>query len=143
MGAYLMMFAAWGIGLPLPLLNLVAAVIYHFVNRRRSRFVAFHSLQSLLSQVPIAAGNAAILAWLVRNLVVSAGFNSEFFVALTFVVLCNVSYVVFSVVGLVHARRGQFYYFPLLGPVVFGRYFGPEAVDLAAAPRHNQPPPGR
>ena len=28
MGAYLMMFAAWGAGLPLPLLNLLAAIIY-------------------------------------------------------------------------------------------------------------------
>ena len=33
MGAYLMMFAAWGAGLPLPLLNLVAAIIYFFINK--------------------------------------------------------------------------------------------------------------
>ena len=35
MGAYLMMFAAWGVGLPLPLLNLVAAIIYFFTNKKR------------------------------------------------------------------------------------------------------------
>jgi hypothetical protein len=40
MGAYLMMFAAWGAGLPLPLLNLIAAVIYFFINKKQSRFVA-------------------------------------------------------------------------------------------------------
>jgi len=34
MGAYFMMFAAWGIGLPLPFLNLVAAGIYYGLHRR-------------------------------------------------------------------------------------------------------------
>ena len=37
MGAYLMMFAAWGARLPLPLLNLLAAVIYFFTNKKPSR----------------------------------------------------------------------------------------------------------
>ena len=32
-----MMFAAWGAGLPLPLLNLLAAVIYFFTNKKPSR----------------------------------------------------------------------------------------------------------
>ena len=50
MGAYLMMFAAWGVGLPLPLLNLLAAIIYFFTNKKTSRFVSFHAYQSLLKQ---------------------------------------------------------------------------------------------
>jgi len=65
MGAYLMMFAAWGLGLPLPLLNLLAAVIYHMVNRKKSPFVAFHSLQSLLTQVMVSLLNAGLIAWTV------------------------------------------------------------------------------
>ncbi|MEX2597058.1 MAG: hypothetical protein WEC59_09050, partial [Salibacteraceae bacterium] len=46
MGAYLMMFAAVASALPLPVINLIAAIIYYYVNRRKSRFVHFHSLQS-------------------------------------------------------------------------------------------------
>ena len=34
MGAYLMMFASLAIGLPIPLVNLIASVIYFLVNRR-------------------------------------------------------------------------------------------------------------
>ena len=49
MGAYLMMFAAVAVGLPLPIINLIAAVVYYFVNRKKSRFIHFHCLQSLLS----------------------------------------------------------------------------------------------
>ena len=33
MGAYFMMFATAAMGLPLPILNLVAAIIYYYVNR--------------------------------------------------------------------------------------------------------------
>ena len=52
MGAYLMMFAAVAIGLPLPIINLIASFIYYYINRKKSRFIHFHSLQSLLSQIP-------------------------------------------------------------------------------------------
>ena len=45
MGAYMMMFVTWAIGLPLPFLNIIAAIIYHFMNKKESRFVAFHSFQ--------------------------------------------------------------------------------------------------
>ena len=42
MGAYLMMFAALAAGLPLPIINLIAALIYYFTNRAKSRFIEFH-----------------------------------------------------------------------------------------------------
>jgi hypothetical protein len=44
MGAYLMMFAAHAIGLPLPIISLVAAIIYLYLNRKTSRFV--HCIRS-------------------------------------------------------------------------------------------------
>ncbi len=49
MGAYLMMFAALAAGLPLPIINVIASLIYYFVNRKKSPFVHFHCLQSFLS----------------------------------------------------------------------------------------------
>jgi len=50
MGAYLMMFAAFAVVLPLPVVNLIAALIYYFINRKKSRFIHFHCLQSFLSK---------------------------------------------------------------------------------------------
>jgi len=46
MGAYLMMFATAALGLPLPILNLVAAIVYYYVNRDKGKFVQFHMLHS-------------------------------------------------------------------------------------------------
>lgn len=52
MAAYLMNFAAWGAGLPMPTLNLIASAIYYLINRKKSRFVAFHCFQAFTSQLP-------------------------------------------------------------------------------------------
>ncbi len=67
MGAYLMMFASLAIGLPIPLLNLVASVIYFFVNRKAGPFVAFHALQALPHHIPVVLLNAGVIGWLVGN----------------------------------------------------------------------------
>lgn len=142
MGAYLMMFAAWAFGLPLPLLNLVAALIYFYVNRKVSRFVAFHSLQSLLSQVPVSLLNVAVLAWLIGILVTGLLFSPRFFAALALAALANVLYLVFSVVALARARRGQYYYMPVFGRVAFARCYGPRAAALRKDLPPNRPPQG-
>ena len=86
MGAYFMMFAGLGLGAPLPLINLVASVVYWAIHRRKSRFVAFHSLQSLLEQIPVTLFNAGLIAWLLVILFTDLVFPREFWVALVFVV---------------------------------------------------------
>ena len=48
-----MMFVTAAFGLPLLILNLVAAIIYYIVNRSKGRFVHFHTLQSLYSLIPV------------------------------------------------------------------------------------------
>jgi uncharacterized Tic20 family protein len=142
MGAYLMMFAAWAVGLPLPILNLIAAVIYFYVNKKTSRFVAFHSLQSLLSQIPVTLINVVLIVWLVRILFTGMTWTTGFFTYLIVMVLCNVLYVIISIVALGRAKKGNFFYFPFFGRVAFGRYFGPNAVPLAKPVNENRPPEG-
>ena len=67
MAAYLMMFASLAIGLPIPLVNLIASFIYFFVNRKSSPFVAFHSLQALLTHVPVVLLNAGLVGMAHRH----------------------------------------------------------------------------
>ena len=142
MGAYLMMFAAWGIGLPLPIINLVAAVIYFFVNRRRSRFVAFHGLQSLLSQIPVTVVNVIAVVGVVRNVWLELPFASEFRGYLIFAGVVNVAYIALSLIALGHARRGRFFYLWWAGRYAYQRYFGPGAVALDRTEEPNRPPAG-
>jgi uncharacterized membrane protein len=144
MGAYLMMFASLAIGLPIPLVNLIASVIYFFVNRKSSPFAAFHSLQALLTHVPVVLLNAGSVGWLVGILVSQAGFHGAFFWYLFFAILVNIAYIVWSIVALVHARKGRFFYMPVVGRFCFNRYYGPRAEKRRAPPRRweNKPPEG-
>ena len=143
MGSYLMMFASLAIGLPIPLVNLIASVIYFLVNRKTSHFVAFHALQALLTHIPVVLLNAGLVAWLVTALVTAAGFHPEFFRYLFFTVLVNLAYIVWSIVALVHAHKGRFFYMPLIGRLCFGRYYGHRA-EARREPRRweNKPPEG-
>lgn len=141
MGAYFMMFAAWALGLPLPLLNLLAAGIYYGLNRRQSRFTAFHSLQSLLSQVPVTIVHAGLVFWLVRNLVIQAPFTRAFWLYLGFSGILNLVYLLLSIVALTRAYRGNFFYFPVFGTIAFDRWYGPDAPpDTERGQRPNLPP---
>jgi uncharacterized membrane protein len=130
MGAYLMMFAAMGAGLPLPLINLLAAVIYYYINKKKSRYVAFHAYQSLITQIPISVLNAGLLFWLLRILLMTSPvFNSSFFIYLSFAGLWNLIYMVLSIVASVKARRGHLYYMLLFGPIAFNRFYGKIALE--------------
>ncbi len=140
MGAYLMMFAALGVGLPLPVLNLVAALIYYFLNRKTSDFVGFHALQSLLSQIPVTLFNLAVVIWLVRIVVTDLVFPTPFFVLLAAMGLANIVYISFSIVAMVRARKGLFYYMPVFGRVAFVKHYIRRTTPKPAGT--NAPPEG-
>ncbi|HUI69835.1 MAG TPA: DUF4870 domain-containing protein [Spirochaetia bacterium] len=144
MGAYLMMFASLAVGLPIPLLNLVASVIYFFVNKKTSAFVAFHALQALLSHIPVVLLNAGVVAWIIANVATHSSSWGWFLWYLFFSILVNLTYVVWSIVALVHANKGRFFYMPFFGRISFARYYGPRTERLRPAPRvwENKPPEG-
>jgi uncharacterized Tic20 family protein len=142
MGAYFMMFAAWAVGLPLPVFNLIAAFIYFMIHRKKSRFVAFHAHQSLMSQLPVTIVNLIVIIWLISILFTNLYFPSRFFAFLGFMVVLNILYVVYSIIALVKARKGQFFYMPLFGRFSFGLYYGPNAKPLDKPLEPNRPPEG-
>ena len=116
MGAYLMMFAAFAVSLPLPVVNLIAAVVYYYINRRKSRYVHFHCLQSLLSQLPTTVLNWGILFILLKVLLFESwAMNNVLWSYIIFAVVANLIYTIFSIVAAVKARKGKFFYFLFFG----------------------------
>jgi uncharacterized membrane protein len=144
MASYLMMFASWAVGLPLPLVNLVASVVYYVVNRKGSKFVAFHSLQSFLSQVPVSLLNAGVVGWGIGLLVKgdTAGNLWPFLGYVFFAAAINILYLVFSIVALVQANKGRFYYLPFFGRIAFDRHYGRASAERARPAWVNRPPEG-
>lgn len=115
MGAYFMMFASLAAGLPLPIINLIAAIIYYHINKHKSRFVRFHSLQSLLSQLPVSLLNAGLVIWAITLYKQDFNVDYSFLIYLSIVVLANLVYLGFSIVAAIEARKGRMYYFFFLG----------------------------
>jgi len=119
MGAYFMMFAALAAGLPLPVLNLVAAIIYLYLNKKKSRFVHFNALQSLLSQLPTSLLNIGLVFWVVRIIFFEFHYDAYFKGYLSMVIAANLIYIIFSIIAAVKARKGEFYYFLFFGKVAY------------------------
>jgi uncharacterized membrane protein len=140
MGAYLMMFAALGAGLPLPIINLIAAVIYYYTNKSSSKFVRFHALQALISQLPTTLMNAVALGWGLR-----IAFSDSWHLTDTFkgyvvmVILADLMYFIWGIIAAIKARKGHFYYFILFGKIAYMQVFKVRATDTAAAPVNTPP----
>ncbi len=127
MGAYFMMFAALASSLPLPIINLIAAVIYYFINRKKSRFIHFHCLQSLLSQFPTTLLNWGLLFWLLQIYVFhNYQINNYYYAYLFFAIVANVLYIIYSLIAALKARKGIFFYFLFFGPYAYSRVYRKE-----------------
>ena len=61
--SYLMSMVAVIAGLPLPIVNLIAAIFYYVANRKSSYFVRWHCLQSLFAQIMFFILNSYLLFW--------------------------------------------------------------------------------
>jgi len=124
MGAYLMMFAAVAVALPLPVINLIAAVIYYYVNRSKSRYVHFHALQSLWSQLPTTLINWGVLFWSVRIFLFNLMEPDELYYGyLVMAVIANLLYFIFSIIAAIKSRKGQFYYFLFFGKLSYEQIY--------------------
>ncbi len=140
MGAYLMMFAAMGAGLPLPIINLIAIIIYYYLNKSASLFVRFHTYQALISQVPTTLMNAVAVFWGIRV----AFFDDWFFTDalkgyLALVIVANIIYFILGIVGAVKARKGMMYYYFFFGKIAYDKVFRikhtPETKIMNAPPK--------
>ena len=64
--SYLMSVVALIGGLPMPIINFIASVIFYLGSRRSSYFVRWHSIQSALGQLVLVPFNSIAFAWTLR-----------------------------------------------------------------------------
>jgi len=133
-GSYIMMFA--GLYIPLPFIEIVMSIIYYFYYKRKSRFVAFHSYQSLITQLPITFFNTIVTVWLIVGIWHYYKYNNTgmifkiyFWIFLIFVVLWNLIYIIYSLVASFKANKGRLFYMLLFGRFAYAKYYSQNAVD--------------
>ena len=91
---------------------------------KKNRFVHFHSLQSLLSQLPTTLVNWGLLYWLLQIYIFhNSALNNAFYAYLIFTIVSNLLYFVFSLVAAAKARKGNFFYFLFFGSYSYNRVY--------------------
>lgn len=140
LAAYLMMFATAAAGLPLPFLNLIASFAYYYFTKSTSRFVRFHSYQSLISQIPISLMNGVAVFWGFRILFTDLTFSNPYKGYLVVVVLSNFVYVLFSLIAAIKAYKGRMVYFVFFGKLAYMKAFSAHAEAEEALAQQNLPP---
>ena len=141
MGSYLMMFASWIVAAPLPMINLIAAVIYYYVNKDSGNFVVFHMLQSLWSQLMTTAFNVTMWIW-IAMIFFSDGVEADLFFwsALAFTILFNIIYFIISLLAAFRAKKGRFFYFLFFGRLAFHQAYSVKGHEKRNRGFRNEPP---
>ena len=77
--SYLMSLLVIIVGLPIPLINLIATFIFFLMNRKASVFVKWHCTQALLSQLVLFFINSYTFWWTVSILFGEETFSNDYF----------------------------------------------------------------
>lgn len=115
--SYLMSVVAVIAGLPLPIINLLATVIFYFGNRKGSYFVRWHCTQALLSQLTVLVMNSAGFYWTLSIIFGDNTINNDYIAYLITVLLFNVAEFIATVYAAIQTRKGQHVELWLFGPI--------------------------
>jgi uncharacterized Tic20 family protein len=115
--SYLMSLLALLVGLPLPIVNLIATLAFYFGNLRSSYFVRWHCTQALLSQVSVFVVNSLGLAWTLRVIFTEATVTNSYIAYLIVALLFNLFELIGTTYAAIQTRKGKhvvwFFYGPL------------------------------
>ena len=104
--SYLMSLVAIIGGLPLPIVNLIATLIFYLGNRKSSYFVRWHCLQALLSQFSFLVINSVGFWWTINIILNDSNITNNYIAYMITIVLFNVIEFIFTMIAAVYTRKG-------------------------------------
>lgn len=116
-GCYIMSLVAVMIGLPMPIINLLATGIFYFMSRKGSFFVRWNSIQALVSQVPLFVMNNILFWWTIRILFCFTELSSVYIAYFITVNLYNIYDFIETVHSAVNTRKGRIHKWYLYGTI--------------------------
>ncbi len=104
--SYLMSLIAIMVGMPMPIVNLLATGIFYLGNRRGGYFTRWHCTQAMLSQITIFFVNAGAAGWTLY-IFFGAGELSNYYIAyLITALLINLVEFIMTIYTAVKTRKG-------------------------------------
>lgn len=104
--SYLMSLMAIVVGLPLPIINLLATLIFYFGNRKSTYFVRWHCIQALVSQLSMLAINSVGFWWTVSLVFGDSELDNSYIAYIMVAFLYNFTEFVATVYTAIKARKG-------------------------------------
>jgi len=115
--SYLMSLIAIMIGLPLPIINLIATFFFYIANRKSSYFVRYHCLQALLPQILIVVMNGNGFWWTVSILFGPKEVTDGYIAYMLTIIAFNLTDFIYTIYSAMKTRKGEHVEWWLFGPL--------------------------
>ena len=114
---YLMSLLAVMVGMPFPIINLLASVIFYFSNRKSTYFVRWHCTQTLLSQLTLLWVNAIGFSWTMSIMFGDNVLTNKYLAYIITILLFNLAEFIFTISAAVRVRKGKHVEWWFWGPL--------------------------
>lgn len=115
--SYLMSLLVIIVGLPIPVINLIATLIFFLMNRKGSIFVKWHCTQALLSQFVLFLVNSYSFWWTISIIFWEEKLSNYYFAYLSMAILINIMEMVSTIYAAIQTRKGKHVEFFFFGPL--------------------------
>jgi uncharacterized Tic20 family protein len=124
--AYVMTLMTVMVGLPFPIINLFACLIYFFAQDSKSPFVRYHVFQAVVSQLVLIIINTIAISWTLKVIFSDATINNLYIGYLLAVIITNLCDYAVNIIAAIKARKGKIYHYTFFGTIAYMLYLKPE-----------------
>jgi uncharacterized membrane protein len=104
--SYLMSLIAVIAGLPLPIINLLATVIFYLANRKSTYFVRWHCTQALLSQFSLLLMNSTGFWWTISIIFSDERVTTHYIAYMITIFIFNLTEFIATIYTAIQTRKG-------------------------------------
>lgn len=104
--SYLMSLIAIMVGLPLPIVNLIATLAFYLGNRESTDFVRWHCTQALLSQLSMLFINSVGFWWTISIIFTEKAITSTFIAYIITAIIFNLLEFIATIYTAIQVRKG-------------------------------------
>ncbi|REJ83734.1 MAG: hypothetical protein DWQ44_00350 [Bacteroidetes bacterium] len=115
--SYLMSLIAIMVGLPLPIINLIATLGFYLGNRKSSYFVRWHCTQALLSQLAVLMINSMGFAWTMSIIFGDKTLSNHYIAYMLSIIIFNLTEFIVTMITSVKVRKGIHVQWWFFGPL--------------------------
>jgi uncharacterized Tic20 family protein len=104
--SYLMSLIAFIMGLPLPIINLIATLIFYISNRKGTYFVRWHCTQALLSQLSMFFINSFGFWWTISIIFTDESISNNYIGYIIATLIFNILEFIVTIYTAIKIRKG-------------------------------------